>query len=341
MEQACFTENDHRFSQSESTPPMVEPLISDLGYLGDTTAAEEILAGTYKIPSGIDQYTVKLINELRTPEVIRNSPLVVGYVSTKDHVYGWKRHKEGVLADPDGLSFSHFKAGVQDDLISQFDATICSLPYQYGFSPTKWQRMIDVELLKKAGVYNIKKMRTIILMNSEFNMNNKKLGQDMMRNAELHGTLAREQYGSRKNHWSIIAALNKRLAVDMLRLCRLAGALCSNDAKSCYDRIVNNIASLAMRPQGAPKNPIKCMLLTLQKAAHKIRTAYGVSAGSYGADRSPPLQTIRQGNGCGPASWAVISTPIINMMKTVGFGFSLLTARSLTCVSFVCICIRR
>jgi hypothetical protein len=48
------------------------------------------------------------------------------------------------------------------------------------------------------------------------------------------------------------------------------------------------------------------------------------------------LQTIGQGNGCGPAGWAVISTPIINMMKTAGFGFSLLTAMTVACFSFVC-----
>jgi hypothetical protein len=193
-----------------------------------------------------------------------------------------------------------------------------------------------VEILKKAGVYDIEKMRTIILMNSEFNMNNKKLGRDMMRNAEHHGTLAQEQYGSHKHHRSIIAALNKRLTMDMLRLRRLAGALCSNDAKSCYDRMVHSIASLSMRRQGVPKNPIKSMFSTLQKAAHKIRTAYGVSKCFYGRNREPPLQTFGQGNGCGPAGWAVISTPIINMMKTAGFRFSLLAALSITYVSFVC-----
>jgi hypothetical protein len=32
----------------------------------------------------------------------------------------------------------------------------------------------------------------------------------------------------------------------------------------------------------------------------------------------------------------VISTPIINMMKTAGFGFSLLTALSIVCIFFVC-----
>jgi hypothetical protein len=60
--------------------------------------------------------------------------------------------------------------------------------------------MTDVKILKKAGVYDIKKMRTIILMNPECNRNNKKLGKDMMRNVERHGTLACKQYGSRKNY---------------------------------------------------------------------------------------------------------------------------------------------
>jgi hypothetical protein len=45
MEKACFQENEMRFSQSELTPPMQEPMLSELGYLADTLAAEEILKG--------------------------------------------------------------------------------------------------------------------------------------------------------------------------------------------------------------------------------------------------------------------------------------------------------
>jgi hypothetical protein len=33
--------------------------------------------------------------------------------------------------------------------------------------------MTGVAILKKAGVYDVKTMRTILLMNAEFNMNNK------------------------------------------------------------------------------------------------------------------------------------------------------------------------
>jgi hypothetical protein len=41
-------------------------------------------------------------------------------------------------------------------------------------------------------------MRTIQLMDAEFNMNNKKLGQDMMLFAKSCKVLAPEQFGSRK-----------------------------------------------------------------------------------------------------------------------------------------------
>jgi hypothetical protein len=64
IEEACFKENDWRFGQSEGTPPTIEPLLSDLGYLGTTEAVEDILNGTYEIPECIDIYTTKLIREL-------------------------------------------------------------------------------------------------------------------------------------------------------------------------------------------------------------------------------------------------------------------------------------
>ena len=73
--------------------------------------------------------------------------------------------------------------------------------------------------------------------------------------------------------------------MDTLRQARRAGALCSNDAKSCYDRVVHSIATLAMRCMGVPANPIKSMFATLQTAAHKIRTAFGDSEATFGHDR--------------------------------------------------------
>src|SRR5688500_4174851 len=128
-------------------------------------------------------------------------------VTPIDNQRAWQRQKEGISSDPSGLTFSHHKAFSQNPYNNQVDAILRSLPYQYGFTPQLWTDMTDVELLKTAGVFDITKMQTIVLMNAKFNMNNKKLGREMMYTAEHHGTIAKEQFGSRKNHRSVLALL--------------------------------------------------------------------------------------------------------------------------------------
>jgi Na+/H+-translocating membrane pyrophosphatase len=124
-------------------------------------------------------------------------------------------------------------------------------------------------------------------------MNNKKLGRDMMYFAEYCKVLAPEQFGSRKNHQLVIAALNKRVTMDVLRQCRQAGGLCSNNAKSCYDHIVHIIAALSMRRMlGVPLAPLACMFLTLQNASHANSTAF-VKSISF---QSPAIQKIGRPN---------------------------------------------
>lgn len=173
-------------------------------------------------------------------------------------------------------------------------------------------------------------------MHAVFNMNNKKMGRDMMPPAEECAILARRQFGSRKNRQSIIAALNKQLAMDLLRQRRQAGALCSNDAKSCYDHIVHNIATLAIWRTGMPAEPVRSMFETLQLAEHQVTTAHGISKQTYGKHQRPPYQGVGQGNGAGPAIWAVISTVIIAMMTTSGHGLHLLSAVTGTLITMVC-----
>jgi hypothetical protein len=53
-------------------------------------------------------------------------------------------------------------------------------------------------------------------MVAEFNMNNKKLGRNVMANAEEVHEFPDEQAGSCKNHQSLMAALNKVLTMDLL-----------------------------------------------------------------------------------------------------------------------------
>ena len=117
----------------------------------------------------------------------------------------------------------------------------------HGFAAEYGQDIQDFQILKKSGIWEVKKMRIIQLMAAAFNMNNKKTGRDGLRNAELFKLLPDEQAGSRKRRRAILSALEKVLMNDILRFCRVAAIIISNDARSCYDRIVLWIATLALR----------------------------------------------------------------------------------------------
>ena len=146
---------------------MQPPLLDDFGYLADTIAADQVLQGCYQAPDGTDYYASLLLDQLYTPwEVSQLAPISVE-ISTEEHQKAWAKLKERTSAKPTGLSFSHCKAAAQDKLLSDFDATMRNTPYANGFAPNLWRNITDVEILKKANVYDINLMRTIQLMNSE------------------------------------------------------------------------------------------------------------------------------------------------------------------------------
>jgi hypothetical protein len=169
-----------------------------------------------------------------------------------------------------------------------------------------------------------------------FNTNNNKIGRDSMHQAEALDLLPPDQAGSRKDHRSNEQGFNKCLALDLLRQRRQPGALCCNDAKSCYDRIVHAIAILSMMHLGILLAPLLLMFKVLQGAVYKIRTAYGNSTKRCDSPKDAPFQGAGQGNGAGPAIWVAISAPIIHMLYTAGFGLTITTALSGTLVAIAC-----
>ena len=82
-----------------------------------------------------------------------------------------------------------------------------------------------------------------------------------------------------------------------------------------------------MRRLGIPEAPLVSMFLTIQNMQHHVRTSYGDSAESFGGTQwTVPVHGVGQGNGAGPAIWAAVSTPVLNLMREEGFGTFFKTA---------------
>jgi hypothetical protein len=216
-----------------------------------------------------------------------------------------------------------------------------SVAYTTGYSYKRWKRGLDVQLLKKAKVFIADKLRTILLLEADFNMNNKALGSDAMRIGERTKNVARDNYGGRKYLQAPEVGMNSKLSSDSIWARRGRAILMSNDAKGCYDRIAHIVVDLALQRLGLPRPALSSMLNTIQEMDHYVRTAFGDSEGHYGPEANrPPAQGILQGNGAGPAGWFAISTVLIQTLTDEGFGlreWSLISQRavSITCFAFV------
>ena len=327
IERGCIAANKKKYLQSRFTPCLEDPLRTELGFDGDTAAGRAILDGTYIPPDGVHPYATEFFNQLQRPTI--NHEFQATEITAEAFKEGWKKMKEKTSAGISGLHFGHMKTSSTDPYLAQIEANIANIAYTTGYSPRQWHLGVSVMLKKKENVDLVSKLRTITLLEADFNFNNKILGRETIAHAERNEVIAKEQYGSRKQRKAIDHAIHKAITYDVVRQHRIPAALCSNDAKSCYDRIVHSIASLAYQRLDIPKPPVLCMLRTIQRMKHHIRTTYGDSKFTMSSDGSLiPFQGVLQGNGASPVTWVLISSPLLNMLREMDNGGHIITAIS-------------
>jgi hypothetical protein len=113
----------------------------------------------------------ELLSKMCVPLDMLKSHTALGPISTQitpeENKSGWKKRRLA-SAEASGPSMDHHVAGCKDSVLNEIDTLMRELPCQHGFSPDSWQTITDVEMLKKAGVYDVEKMRTVQLMHSAF-----------------------------------------------------------------------------------------------------------------------------------------------------------------------------
>ena len=313
IETACEAEGQRRFTQAKESPFLNGSLLDQFGFNANPVATRLVMEGTFTP----DQ-------ELRMPESIKQLPRITGTVDTEDHCKGWKKMRTNTGSSPYGPLFCDYIAGTQDHAVADVDASLSSIPYITGFSPTQWQEAADVMIPKKKTSRNVQKLRIIVLFDAMFNMVNKRIARDMIQRAQALKLLPDEVYGGVPGRRASTCSLNKILALDVIRIQKRPAAVCSNDAKSCYDRIVHTVASMCMQRLGVASETCFTIFATLQELKHHVRTAFGEKSSGYGA-LGIPLHGVGQGNGAGPAIWLAITIPLISMLRQAGFGMEVIT----------------
>ena len=327
MESAIINENRKKYHQTEDTCPFLqEPLRSQLGDCADGPDITKVIDGSFSPdPHRVDEYTRDFIKACKYEN---NKPKLLLKRSLEEYIAGWKKMDERTASRQ--LHFGHFKAACVHKENMFVHYALAEIPFRTGYSPSRWKEATNLMILKKAGVFNVEKLRTIVLYEADFNHNNKFLGKGMMSHTIDNSLLAPEQY-SIPGRKSIDHALNRRLLFDIARYQKISMAMTSCDLKSCFDRIAHTPAILAALGYGIDGKPLVSMFSTIQDSKYVTRTAYGDSDQKFGGLEegfSAKQQGVGQGNGAGPPMWAIVSSKMFDVMTDRGLATKIVTPLS-------------
>ena len=104
-----------------------------------------------------------------------------------------------------------FKTNIEDPELAELDLSIRNVAYTTGFVYQRWLKGINVQILKRSRDFDANSLRTILLLEAYLNMNNKKLGKEVLWKSECDRTLAKENYGGRKKFRAVEMSFNQHL----------------------------------------------------------------------------------------------------------------------------------
>ncbi len=333
MEAEIMRANEEKLQQANNVDIRMEPLQSHFGEQGDVDKWEAIHRGDLTLPP---DYPAERGLSLFFEAISRNHLPAIQLTPTynpiqeeqdkqwdeydKLHNEGWKKMKEKTSCGPP-THFGHYRAPIAGSEFSHIQTIIGTLPMIAGFVPELWKECVDTMLVKKISDMQAKKLRLVTLLEPQYLQMSKLVNKLMMDNAEKHGALAPEQYGSRRGKNSRLHCLHKRLLFDMTRIEHGILVLMANDLKSCYDRIVMMIAYLTLRHYGTPKEAALALTICMMVMRHRIRTVFGDSVDWYGGLKwLIKAHGNGQGNGDGPGLWAGISSICLDILREHGYG---------------------
>ena len=131
-------------------------------------------------------------------------------------------------------------------------------------------------ILKKVQNFEMSTQRILGILDSKFKNNNKFIGKQTKANGLFLGTAASKQF-TRPGQSTIKESTVKRSTIDHQQSQRQCFSITSCDLVRCYDRVVNNVALLALLRIGVSHSKTKPIFTTIQKMMRRIRTVFGDS----------------------------------------------------------------
>jgi hypothetical protein len=219
--------NIKHYSKAENSPVGINtPLYDKIGPHGNSPFCDRILQGTMTIDDLNEipmPETVELLKSTMSPFAQLNQEQIKIDMEPDDYTAIFSKWNEKTSTSPSGRHLGHYKAILQQPELIQYHCIMATLPLTYGFAPERWSKAVQIMLEKKPGYPLINRLRGIIILDADYNWVLRTIwGNRLFKKVTYTQSLIQAQQ-ARPGHQSIIAALNKVLAYDLLRLTRSPG----------------------------------------------------------------------------------------------------------------------
>jgi len=251
-------------------------------------------------------------------------------ISVEEAAQYWSKKREKTSSSMSNRHIGTYKAMVKELPSLRLITNISSIAYSFGVTLPRWCIDLDVSLIKKPGRLRPSELRTIGMLEADFNhAATLHFSKRMMSTAIEHELIPQSQF-AKKGSRSIEAAVIKVLFFDYLRINKRNGAFLAMDLMQCFDRMAHPISSLATQRLGVHPNIAHTMITTLCNMRHFVRTAYGESEDYYSGTAQRPLQGGVQGNGAAAPIFIAISCILLNYFEHRVNGHNVRSAISLS-----------
>jgi hypothetical protein len=120
------------------------------------------------------------------------------HISSREWEDHWKKANEKTSSSISGRHFGHYKAGLLSEYVTYLHALQATLVVKKGILLERWSNGLSVMLQKIFGCTLISKLRSILVMEADFNAVNKRIhGVKMMENVRRYRLLPEEIYNER------------------------------------------------------------------------------------------------------------------------------------------------
>ena len=318
LEKAILLYCHQHFQQARQTPFGKGPLANAIGKDGLTELSDRILQGTF-----FERTDYELFPEIRTfikqlamPDIIKSQDQINSAISVDHYRKAIRNWKESTSTSPSGRHLGMYKALLSNQQITSDMCNMLNVVTQFGIIPSRWCQAISVLIEKDPGAPIINRLRVIHIFEADYNLFLKTLwARRLVTRGEESNLFGESQQGSRKGRTANDAVLLKRLTYDLSRLLRSNLGTFDNDAKSCYDRVINGLAMLAARRLGMPDAAIRTHAGVLSSMRYLIKTSYGVSELFIQSIMDAVLFGTGQGSGASPAVWLTLSVVLLNSLR--------------------------